>query len=163
MDPKPMIRAARPDDLSVILKLGATEPGFEVSDKLTFYESDLLEAWLASPGEDVLLVAEADGEVRGFLACVVGKPSVTIENIVVEQAFRSQGIGSELLDQCIISLQARQITAKHVNALIREGNLALDFFKDHGFKVGYSFSWATLSLSTFESRLGLRIEEPPID
>lgn len=139
------VRDACADDLTFIYDLGRSEPGFEVAPRDCFYPRSMIRDWLRRRGCDLLLVAETDDELRGFLMCCVGRKGATIENIVVDPAHRHRGIGTALLDECFARL--RDIPDIAVNALVRSGNPALGFFLRHGFGAGNEFTWMRASPS----------------
>ena len=101
-----LIREAEADDLPALLRLygqlggPGTLPG-------EFSAREALSAISAQPGMH-LLVVEVNGEVAGTVTLVVApnlthfaRPWAQVENMVVDEELRGQGIGRRLLDRCV--------------------------------------------------------------
>jgi ribosomal protein S18 acetylase RimI-like enzyme len=122
-----------------MFELGMAQPGFEVSEGSRFYAREVLQEWIASPGREILTVAD-DGEgMLGFLICRPFIGTALLENLAVRPEHQHRGIAKALLDDCLQRLAALGIG--HLSALVREANPALGFFERMGFRVGYRFHW----------------------
>ena len=82
----------------------------------------------------VLLIAESDGTVSGFLAGSAVESEWELENIAVEQHMKRKGTGRLLLRHFLES--ARRAGANKVFLLVREDNApARGLYENAGFKV----------------------------
>jgi len=140
------IRDAKSGDIDTLYEIGISEYGFIVSSQSRFYSKEYLKAWFASQGDDVLLVAEYEDEIVGFLFCVViHNISAVLQNIAVISSHRKNGIGSLLLEECINRLRQKDINS--ISGIVREGNKNLPFFTDNNFDIGNKFIWIEKSLN----------------
>ena len=134
------IRRAKPEDLHAIYDMGRDEEGFAVSSFTKFYGENYLRNWIKEPRDDILLVADSDGEISGFVLCRVIRGSTAIlDNIGVKYSKRNRGIGGLLLEECMRLLKRAGIG--YVAAIVRSGHRSLGFFKSHGFRTGNEFTW----------------------
>jgi len=136
-----IIREPGPKDVNVLYEMGITEEAFAVSSGTRFYQERYLANWIARPDNDILLVAEMENEIVGFLFCRVNRHAwAMLENIAVRPAKRKQGIGTTLLKECLKRLQAKGIN--YVASIVREGNNAsIEFLTNKGFSLGNRFVW----------------------
>jgi ribosomal protein S18 acetylase RimI-like enzyme len=135
-----IVRRTEPRDAISIHGLGVIEDGFAVSPWSRFYLLDDLQQWIARPEDDILLSAEHNDVLVGFLLCrVVRRSWAMLENLEVHPSYRNRGIGHRLLDDCVQQLRRRQIVSLH--GLVREDNQAIRFFTDNDFIPGYRFRW----------------------
>jgi ribosomal-protein-alanine acetyltransferase len=80
----------------------------------------------------IVLVAESNAEVCGFLVARTTWDEAEILNMAVEPTHRRNGIGSALLSAAISSAQIHQ--AKTIYLEVRESNrAAIAFYAKHGF------------------------------
>src|SRR3989344_157878 len=88
-------------DVEKVYEIGKGAPEFTVSDSSSFWEKEDLERWVRDKEEDILLVAEAGGEIIGFILAKYHKATRlgTITDIFVEESHRRKGIGTNLLHQ----------------------------------------------------------------
>jgi ribosomal protein S18 acetylase RimI-like enzyme len=129
------VRTAQNKDAAAILKLiGELAESIDERSPLTI---EYILSYLATPGSTVLL-AENDGNVLGLLSSSLrpnlyhGGNSCLIEELVVDQSVRGQGVGGLLLDALLESLQAKECAEVSVSTM--PDNLgALKFYKTHGF------------------------------
>lgn len=128
--------------------LGMAQPGFEVNDGVRFYPREVLEEWIASPGRDILTVADDGERMLGFLICRPFIGSALLENIAVRPEHQGHGVAKALLDDCLRRLAALGIG--HLSALVREANPALGFFERVDFRVGYRFHWVERAVPALE-------------
>ncbi len=103
MPPAPVVRAAGPEDLAVVVSLYR-----QLYRELDVQpDAAVRRAWtatLATPGRTVLL-AEVGGRPVGTAdvsvvanAARAGRPTLVVENLVVDVAHRRTGVGRALLD-----------------------------------------------------------------
>lgn len=134
------IRPATLADADVIYEMGSKEESFAVSPKARFYEEDDLRNWIENPGRDILLVAEIENEIVGFLFCRIIRNSwAMLDNILVSALRRKQRVGTHLLQKCLDLLKHKGI--RYVGAIAREGNDLEFFINKGGFESGYKFIW----------------------
>lgn len=134
------IRDAESRDVGTLYKMGIVEEGFAVSSQSRFYTKNYLKDWIENPDNDVLLVAEIQNEIVGFLFCRVNRNYwAMLENIAVSTSVRRQGIGTALLTECLKRLRARGIN--YIAGIVRESNSNIEFFINKGFSMGNRFVW----------------------
>ncbi len=135
------IRAITVEDVPALLSMGQDEPAFKVDKEQGFWSETQLVNWIAS-GEDVLLCAEVEGRVVGFVLTALHKPTgkVTFENQFVLSEYRSQGIGTALVEEMIKQVKAKG--ASYINLLVNADNThGLDYYETHGFERGEDCVW----------------------
>jgi len=93
------IRRARLGDAGVIAKLGG-QLGYPATEEEL---AERLAKLIHRPGEGVVLIAEASGEIMGWLHVSVTPLlevplSAEVNGLIVDEANRSQGAGAELLE-----------------------------------------------------------------
>ncbi|MCX7856455.1 MAG: ribosomal protein S18-alanine N-acetyltransferase [Deltaproteobacteria bacterium] len=77
---------------------------------------------------------EVDGELIGYIMCLLASDECHILNFAVDPRFRGRGYGSELLSIALDTLQKKGI--RHVFLEVREKNLvALRLYIKSGFKI----------------------------
>ena len=108
------IRPATPNDAPSILALERTAAG------AAHWSPEQYQEILSSPSR-VVLVAEGDGRLQGFLIARCGI-DWEIENLVVAEELRNQGLGTELVGQ-LLDL-ARHHEAETILLEVRESNTA---------------------------------------
>jgi len=108
------IRSATPNDAPSILVLDRTAASAAHWSPEQYRE-------ILSSASRVVLVAEGDGRVQGFLIARCGI-EWEIENLVVAEALRNQGLGTQLVGQ-LLDL-ARSHEAVTVLLEVRESNTA---------------------------------------
>ena len=69
----------------------------------------------------LLLAAEREGEIAGFLVASCCSDEWELESVVVDESFRRQGIGSALIRELVAS--ARTAGASAILLEVRESNL----------------------------------------
>ncbi len=139
----PGIRAATPEDIPAMVAL--LRQLFAIEDDFAFdapVQARGLALVLATPGAAGFVAVqdgpEAGGQVRGMATAQLlvstarGGPVATIEDVVVDQAARGQGLGRALLEAA--TAWARAQGALRVQLLAdRENAEALDFYDRLGF------------------------------
>lgn len=134
------IRNAEPKDADTLFLMGIQEEGFAVSSKTRFYGKDYLRDWIENSGEDILLVAEVENEIVGFLFCRLNRSAwAMLENIAVLPSERKQGVATLLLKECLRQLHSKGID--YIAGMVRDENNSLGFFLKSGFSCGNKFIW----------------------
>lgn len=92
------------------------------------WSRDIYERALTPAGipERIALIAEADGEITGFLVASLIPPETELETIAVEAVSQKRGIGIRLFGELLAELSARQVT--EVMLEVRESNAAARAF-----------------------------------
>ena len=111
------VRLARANDLPAILSLDQQTPS-AAHWSLTHYQSRIQ----SQPQAACFLVADCQGEVCAFLCARTVAGEWEIENVVVSQNRRRQGIGAELMQALIARWQDAAGTALLLE--VRESNAA---------------------------------------
>ena len=84
------------------------------------------------PREQIVLIAEINAQVCGFLVARITGDEAEILNTAVDPAYRRKGIGTLLLNSAISAAQAHN--AKSIYLEVRESNrAAISFYGQHGF------------------------------
>ncbi|MDA8418824.1 MAG: GNAT family N-acetyltransferase [Desulfobacteraceae bacterium] len=134
-----IIRAARPADLAVLTGLLKTLFGIEAD--FSFNEAlqqQGLRLMLADK-RSRLLVAEAEGVVVGMcsgqltISTAEGGPALLVEDVVVGERWRGQGIGRRLM--AALASWARRHQVSRLQLLAdRQNVMALDFYRHLGWQ-----------------------------
>ena len=106
-----------------------------------FYDLEEIEEWVEKQKSNILIVAEENGFVIGFLyAKIVSSQWCMLESLGVDKAYRGKGIGTRLVDHLYGVLKERKID--YVQALVGEEHpISREFWKRKGFKEGKKFIW----------------------
>jgi ribosomal-protein-alanine acetyltransferase len=81
----------------------------------------------------IVLIAEINGRICGFLLARVIADEAEILNMAVDTAYRRKRTGSALLSAAISAAQAQN--AKNIYLEVRESNsAAISFYRRHGFE-----------------------------
>lgn len=134
------IRDVSLTDIPEVLKIAKDVDGFKVSEEREgFWSQEQLERWVQS--DDVLLVAELDGRIVGFVLTAHHRPTgkVTWENQLVLPEFRGQGIARALTD--VMEKRLKENGATYIHFLTKESNEFLGHYKKIGYDAGHSFVW----------------------
>lgn len=134
------MRPAGPGDLDRLVRLigalFAIEADFEPDPAR---QRRGLEALLADPERCAVLLAEAGGAVAGVVTAQLlvstaeGGPAVLVEDLVVEEARRGEGLGRALLDAAAAWARARGAT--RLQLLVDEANgPAIGFYRRLGWR-----------------------------
>jgi [ribosomal protein S18]-alanine N-acetyltransferase len=123
-----VIRAMAASDLDAVLRLETATP------EAPHWARSVYEGFLAADGRTKqIFVAEAEGELRGFVAAQVVSDVCELESIVVLAATRRTGLGRMLLATLIN--WARQQGISRMQLEVRAGNvLAVGFYEYAGFR-----------------------------
>ncbi|OGY56724.1 MAG: hypothetical protein A2Y84_01370 [Candidatus Colwellbacteria bacterium RBG_13_48_8] len=136
------IRDMELSDVDQVYEMGKETPEFTVSDSPGFWGKEDLERWVKDKREDVLLVAEVEDKIVGFVLAKYHKATRlgTITNIFVKGTHRGRGIGGTLLEKTKSQLLNKGAT--YLYALIKEQNdPSLGLFRSAGFAEGYDMTW----------------------
>jgi ribosomal-protein-alanine N-acetyltransferase len=96
------------------------------------YSKRSLRWFLALPGADCI-VAEAGGQIAGFILCEAEGPHAHIITIDVREAFRRLGIGSALLGGAERRLVKRGVRAVELETA-QDNDAAIAFWQKHGYR-----------------------------
>ena len=107
------------------------------------YSEKAVQGWNVTRAQDVILVAEVDSAVAGFIAAKLGDPepwSAYIDSLIVKHEYRGRGIGQQLLDECISSLKSRGVVFVHLH--VRSGfPRTINFWEKNNFKGKEPLLW----------------------
>lgn len=109
------VRPATLDDLPSMLSLEQAAPSAAHWPPRTYEETFQPEATAR-----IVLVADLNGTICGFIVARIGAGECELENIVVAEAQRRGGIGHKLLRALITA--AREKSAAHLLLEVRESN-----------------------------------------
>ena len=127
-----VVRGAGVGDLRCILAMERASAG-----AAHWGEEDYSAALTVALPRRVLLVGEVEERVEGFLAARSGHAAEwEVENLVVAEAARRQGLGSALLDAFLEQARERKPSAEAlvIHLEVRESNLAaLCLYEKFGF------------------------------
>lgn len=136
------IRSMKISDILEIIEIGEQIEEFRVDSKVKgFWTKEQLAKWVNSK-EDVLLVAEENDRIVGFVMFAHHVPTgkVTFENAWADKEFRGKGIVEKLVREGIKEL--KQTGATYLCALAKTDNLAsIKFLEKNKFMKGFDFSW----------------------
>jgi GNAT superfamily N-acetyltransferase len=122
--PHPVVRPAAPADAEAIRSLGVSDAAFSVSPQVPFYETEELVSWAQNPRDNILLVAEVEGGVAGFLFCkIMSTHWALLDNFYVSPRLRKTSASDQLFDRLMDELRARSI--EYLSIMVKEGEAAL--------------------------------------
>lgn len=136
-----LVRKLISNDVSTLLEMATREEGFRVSeDAPCFWSRAQLECWI-STGTDVLLGAEEDGRLVGFVLTILHRPTgkVTCENLFVLPEWRGCGIAKALLNEMRKHLKENGATYLHL--LVKTDSSSARFYERMGLTRGFDFVW----------------------
>jgi ribosomal protein S18 acetylase RimI-like enzyme len=135
----------RVDDVGAVHESGTSVEAFQTSpleaSETPFWPADRLREWVQAD-EDVLLVAEAGGDVVGYFLSHHHETTGTayIENLFVDPPYRRRGIGTELLETGVERIVARG--GRYIAALTKTHNEPMqNLLREAGFNEGETFVW----------------------
>jgi ribosomal-protein-alanine N-acetyltransferase len=119
------VRPYQPGDREVVFEIGSHSPQAAQWSKESYDQAH-------SSGQ-ILLTAELNAQICGFLVARIIGDEAEILNMAVDKMHRRHGIGSGLLTAAISAAQAQK--AKNIYLEVRESNsAALSFYGQHGFE-----------------------------
>lgn len=140
-------RFATGKDINAIHALGTASNEFAVSAEMPFYaKSELLE-WVKDRRENILLVAEKNGQVIGFMffKCMSHRWALA-ETMYIHPDHRSPETANELYKKALAELKVR--TVEMVSFIIREDHRAMMRLLKNGFggEACGQYTWFNLSI-----------------
>ena len=136
------IQRAKLADINAIYRLGKETKELEFSKKMNFHDKIELKEFILKEKDNILLVAEIDKKVVGFLyAKIVSKIWCLLDNLVVNKKFRNHGIGTFLLNNFYEILKKNKISYVQILEDIHQKKTR-KFWKEKGFKEEKIFVWA---------------------
>ena len=144
---KAAIRQARPSDavklIAFVQKLTA-DPNIDImlspgEFTLTVTEEEEVLNRFAQSDNSIFLVAEVGDEITGVLTCSGGKRKAnfhtTVLGISIDQAWRNQGIGSQLMAEAIRWVKDTGVVTR-IELNVFDTNLhAIHLYQKFGFKI----------------------------
>ncbi len=131
---KPVIRSATVDDAADVVQLIAEHAA--LYDEASLLTESFVRRYLASPASEIL-VAEVDQQVVGLLSCSLrpdlfhAADSCLVEDLVVREGRRGQGIGRALMSELFARLEARDCA--EVSVGVMQDNLpAINLYRSLG-------------------------------
>jgi ribosomal-protein-alanine acetyltransferase len=122
------VRFGGPQDLARILQLER-----ETAHAAHWSEQAYVAAFQPGVPERVILLAEDEDHLQGFVVARFSPPECELENIVVAASVRRQGIASRLFESLIS--EARKRSAQTILLEVRESNSAARcFYRKLGFR-----------------------------
>ena len=119
------VRRYRPGDGEAVFEICRQSPQAAQWSKESYDQAHA--SW------QILLTAELNGQVCGFLVARIIGDEAEILNMAVDKMHRRNGIGSALLTAAISAAQAQN--AKNIYLEVRESNsAAICFYGQHGFE-----------------------------
>lgn len=136
------IRNAEKNDVPIIYEMGSETEEFDVTDnEEIFWDKDSLDSWFDNQ-KDICLVAEENDQIVGFILSHIHIPTgkVEIENIFVEEAYRGQGVASELFQNLLNDYESGD--AEFGVEITMEDNTKIhEFNRKMGFRRGSNVIW----------------------
>lgn len=139
------IRPMTEEDVDYVHASGVQVEAFQTTsaeaDETPFWPKDRLRRWVQS-GEDVLLVAETEKKIVGYFLSHLHETTGTayIENVYVEENYRQQGIGEQLVREGVKRIVANG--GRYISALTKPDNEAMqELLKKVDFNQGDTFVW----------------------
>lgn len=136
------IRSATVDDLDSIQKL---QQHWHDEDITWGYVADTVEGIRRFVIEQYCLVAELEGKLIGYvlgqvlpnpdMAALPDMPCLEIADLYVVPVYRSNGIGSALLDSLLKNARATGITSFKLFSSTKDILRIVSFYEQHGFSV----------------------------
>ena len=138
---KPMVREAALADVDMICQFGTADIAFAVSEKIRFYERQEIEEWIATRGDNLLLVVEYDAQIAGFLFCkIMSYHWAMLDNFYVSPKFRGQSLGKMMLYDLELRLKKRRV--QYLSTLVEQNATKLSrYIRGHGFTPTTTYCW----------------------
>lgn len=129
------IRPAKVEDVEALANL-ATQLGYPSTIEQVQTRFKVLRA---GPVEDIVFVAEVDGQVMGWIHAhiyrlLVDDPEVEIGGLVVDENMRGHGIGEQLMDAAEIWAKERGCSSVYLRSNIVRTR-AHEFYKRIGYQI----------------------------
>jgi len=107
------------------------------------YSEKAVRNWHVTRAEDIILIAEIEGKVLGFISSKLNDPEpqcACIDNIAVKPEYRGRRIGQRLLNQCISLLKARGVFFIHL-LVGSDFPRSINFWEKNNFKGKQNMLW----------------------
>lgn len=136
-----IVRRATTSDINPVFRMGSRETAFSVSPRIRFYEPQELEEWVAAPVDNLLLVLDCEGDIRGFLFCkMMSSHWAYLDNFYVHPSARGHGCGKLLMQALLDILRERKIA--YLSTLVAEHDPHLSrYFESGGLAVEKTYWW----------------------
>ena len=134
-------RRARLNDVPKILVLGKEAKELIASKTTKFYDKRELVDWIKKPKDNILLVAERDKVILGFIFAKIMSPNwCMIDGILVKRDERGKRIGTHLLERLnsILKKKKNYFLQLFVDAHCQK---AFKFWQKKNFRRGKIFVW----------------------
>ena len=136
------IRRGKLKDISQIYNLGKKTKELEFSEKMNFHDKIELKEFVTEKRDNILLVCLTHKKIVGFLyAKIVSKEWCILDNLVIEENYRNNGIGSLLLEDLYQILKKKKLNYIQILEEIHHKKTR-EFWKKKGFKEEKKFIWA---------------------
>lgn len=146
------IRKATTDDAALLARLNYTVHQLHLEQMPERYKptapdsADIAAAFHTriETGADIIFIAEVEGEAVGFIDCQISegsdnpfvyrRPSLIVDQLSVEAAYRGKGVGHALMEQAYALARERGIQTIRLNVLAFN-ETAQRFYENEGFAV----------------------------
>jgi ribosomal protein S18 acetylase RimI-like enzyme len=141
-----VVRDATPADIPALLAMGHGDNTFMVSERIRFYEKAELEEWIASPANNILLVADSSESIAGFLFCkVMSYHWAMLDNFYIRPEFRGRQYDMPMMRELLDRLHLRGLSYLTTLTAIDHPALAR-YLKRFGFRTATIYQWNELFL-----------------
>ena len=141
------IRPVEDKDFAGLYNLGNNTPELKVSGTEDFMDQDEFRFSMTDT-KSVFLVAEAEGELAGFIYAGTQDAERPLPNkwaclvyLAVAPKWRRRGIANELYARCLAALKKRKITNLYCWASVESDGAIQQFMKKQGFAEGHKYMW----------------------
>jgi len=134
------IRMVKERDIDQIYKIGMATKAFSVSKKVRFYSKRELRKIIKSKNNFIMIIAEKNSRVIGFILFRATVDYAYIDNIAIIPEFRHKGIVTLLIKKCIDIIKRYKITYIFTSVRL-DYQKPKRFWKKMGFREGYKFIW----------------------
>lgn len=137
------IRNIKKSDISEIINIGKSTEEFDISeDEEKFWPEESLRKWIDND-DDIILVAEKDNNIIGFILSHMHKPTgkVEIENIYVKKDYRREGIGRSLQEELLSRYKKKKESVFAVGLVLKNNKKMHNFKEDMNFERGENLVW----------------------
>jgi ribosomal protein S18 acetylase RimI-like enzyme len=139
------IREAKKADINSIYLLGKEIPELDFSKDYPFHSKVELNEYIESKKDNILLVAEIDNKIIGFLyAKIIERHEggwCVLDNLAVKSELRKNGIGKALLNDLYSKMKKMKINYAQILVDINHKK-ARSFWKKMGYTETRTFIWA---------------------
>jgi len=107
------------------------------------YSEKAVQNWHVTRAEDIILIAEVEGKVVGFISSKLNDPEpqcAYIDSMAVKPEYRGRKFGQKLLNQCISLLKARGVFFVHLHVR-SDFPRSINFWEKNNFKGKQNMLW----------------------